>query len=183
MDEVRRHMHRVGQPNDVRFLTFSCYRRLPLFQNNSIKAAFADRLALARESTGIRLIAWVVMPEHVHLLVMPLGHGKSVTQYLRFLKRPFAQMVVSRWRDLQARVLDQLIDKQGATRFWQQGGGYDRVMRSEDDVREKIAYINSNPVRRGLVEHAEDWRWSSARWYAGHREGEMPMDWIRSDQR
>lgn len=183
MGEARRHMHRIGQPNDVRFLTFSCYRRLPLFRNDSIKSAFADRLALARETTGVRLIAWVVMPEHVHLLLMPRRHTKTITAYLRFLKRPFAQAVVSRWLELNARVLDRLIDARGATRFWQQGGGYDRVMRSEDDVREKIAYINSNPVRRGLVTRPEDWKWSSAKWYAGLREDVMPMDRIRSDQR
>ena len=47
-------------------------------------------------------------------------------------------------------------------RLWQRGGGFDRNLRSIRDVREKIAYIHQNPVRRGLVEREADWHWSSA---------------------
>jgi hypothetical protein len=45
----------------------------------------------------------------------------------------------------------------------------------------KICYIHQNPVERGLVEKPEDWKWSSARWYAGQREGQhegqIPIDY------
>lgn len=60
-------------------------------------------------------------------------------------------------------VLDWLVGPHGRALFWQRGGGYDRNVRGEDALREKIGYIHANPVRRGLVERAEDWVWSSAR--------------------
>ena len=54
------------------------------------------------------------------------------------------------------------------SRFWMRGGGYDRNLRSLDDVREKIRYIHANPVRRNLVDKVEDWKWSSYRaWQSG----------------
>ena len=61
-------------------------------------------------------------------------------------------------------------------RFWQPGGGYDRNITSTLALRAAIEYIHANPVRRGLVARAEDWEWSSARWYAGLRPVKLEMD-------
>ena len=106
------------------------------------------------------------MPEHFHLIVMPEPSARSVTRFLWDLKRGFALHVVGRWRDLGAPALARLTDKQGRVHFWLPGGGYDRVIRSDEDLSEKRAYIHMNPVRRGLVTSSTDWRWSSAGWYA-----------------
>ena len=61
-------------------------------------------------------------------------------------------------------------------RFWQRGGGYDRNLRSVADVYEKIDYVHCNPVRRGLVARAEDWRWSSARIWRDGDDGTIGID-------
>jgi hypothetical protein len=52
-------------------------------------------------------------------------------------------------------------------RFWQSGGGYDRNITSPRTLLAAIDYIHLNPVRKGLVEQAADWQWSSARHYQG----------------
>jgi len=59
----------------------------------------------------------------------------------------------------------------------QPGGGFDRNVGDEDIMWQKICFIRQNPVERGLVEKPEDWKWSSARWYAGQREGQIPIDY------
>ncbi|MEM7806829.1 MAG: transposase [Planctomycetota bacterium] len=64
-------MRRYEDDGSVRFLTFSCYRRLPLLRNDRIKDRFAAHLARATQPPDVRLIAWVVMPDHVHLLLQP----------------------------------------------------------------------------------------------------------------
>jgi putative transposase len=51
--------------------------------------------------------------------------------------------------------------------FWQSGGGYDRNVTEGDTLAQMIEYTHLNPVRRGLVERAEQWRWSSAAWFLG----------------
>ena len=61
-------------------------------------------------------------------------------------------------------------------RFWQPGGGYDRNIECIDTLERMIDYIHLNPVRRGLVENAIDWQWSSARWYAGVRPVAIEID-------
>ena len=50
-------------------------------------------------------------------------------------------------------------------RFWQEGPGYDRNIRTVRGSMNVIDYFHLNPVRRGLVTYARDWKWSSARWY------------------
>jgi putative transposase len=61
-------------------------------------------------------------------------------------------------------------------RFWQPGGGYDRNIMSIEALRSMVDYIHANPVRRGLVARAEDWEWSSARWYAGPGPVKLEVD-------
>ncbi len=170
----RKQMRRYELDGQARFLTFSTHNRIALFQNDAIKDRFADHLARARIRHRFRLIAWVVMPEHVHLILWP--DGGTVSTPLTSLKRGFAREVVSRWRELDAPVLERIVDAPGRHRFWQRGGGYDRNIRDENELREKISYIHRNPVKRGLVGRPTDWAWSSARWYEGDREGPVPID-------
>ena len=85
--------------------------------------------------------------------------------------------MLRRWRELDAEILRRVTDSEGKQRFWLPGGGYDRNIFTDEELEEKIKYIHHNPVRRGLVERAIEWPWSSARWYAGiRRPGDLEMD-------
>lgn len=141
----------------ARYLTFSCFHRRPLLDEQA-RNIFADRLIFARDRHGFLLYAWVAMPEHVHLLIRPFPPTLEVPRILMTIKRPVATAALGRIR------------KTGAPapkHFWQAGGGYDRNIYSDHELAEKIDYIHQNPVRRGLVERAEDWTWSSARVWRG----------------
>jgi len=155
--------------DEVRFLTFSCYDNLSLFNNDAIKDEFVRSLDAARQRTECCIIAWVVMPNHAHLLVAPSLPRYPVPVFLKYLKGPFAVKVLNRWRQLNAPILPRLVDRRGRGHFWQVGGGYDRNIDSKNEYDEKFDYIHLNPFRAGLVDDPVDWRWSSAPWYAGLR--------------
>ena len=176
MVDQRKEMKRYEEPNHLRFLTFSCYKQLPLFEDESAKELFVDTLVAQRERCGFHLIAWVVMPEHVHLLIWPKLPEYPVSKILWGLKRDVARRAIEFMRDDGSPLFEQTQNQLGQHQFWQRGGGYDRNIFSEDETREKIEYINLNPVRRGLVDRAEDWVWSSARWYVGDRDSGIPID-------
>ena len=165
----RKRLRRYEIAHQPRFLTFSCYHRLPLFSHDVIKDRFVEHLRAARARDRFRLIAWVLMPDHVHLIVVPDQAIASMERLLTRLKGDFAREMIGRWKDLQAGILDRIRHPCGRHRFWQRGGGYDRNVRDEDELWEKIDYMHANPVRRGLVRQSIDWPWSSARWYAGDR--------------
>jgi putative transposase len=160
-----RHRVRREHTNSCRFLTFSCQGRLALFNNNAIKDRFVEHLGAAREQCGFGLIAWVIMPEHIHLLIWPKVPEATVDVVLSALKEDFAREVITRWRELRAPILSRITDSRGSAHFWLRGGGYDRNIGAGREFTEKFNYIHANPVRRGLVERAVDWKWSSARWY------------------
>mgnify|MGYP006876301261 CR=1 FL=1 len=66
--------------------------------------------------------------------------------------------------------------------FWQSGGGYDRNISESRTLMSMMDYVHQNPSRRGLVERAADWRWSSAGWYEGAPSCDLipdpiPVDW------
>lgn len=172
-------LHRVEHPGHARFLTFSCAGRLPLFHDDASKRVFANALARARERYSFRLFAWVVMPEHVHLLLFPKLPEWPVERVLWGLKRGVAQSILHDWRLARPEIIRRIHERTGDTRFWMRGGGYDRNVWDSHELPEKIKYINDNPVRRGLVARPEDWAWSSARWYAGFREGGVTIDPVR----
>jgi putative transposase len=160
---------------ELRFLTFSCYQHLPLFNNDAIKLEFVRALDDARKRTNYRIVAWVIMPSHAHLLVAPSLPQYPVPVFLTYLKAPFAKKVLDRWKELNAPILRRLTDRRGNLHFWQIGGGYDRNISSEREYDEKFDYIHLNAARAGLVDDPADWRWSSLPWYLG-KPSVLPLD-------
>lgn len=163
---TRKRLLRWEGRGDVRFITFSCYKQLPLFRNEAIRGLFVDRLLESRARTGFELFAWVVMPEHVHLLVR-IAESARWARSASSLKNSVAKRVINRWRELDASILRRLQTEAGETRFWQRGGGFDRNVRNMSEFTKAVRYIHRNPVERELVTSPLDWAWSSARWWNG----------------
>ena len=161
-----------------RYLTFSCQGRLPLLGSAEWRDSLAADFASARDRLGFLLLAWVIMPEHVHLILVPDAEH-PVPKILFAIKQPIAKRAVNWWRESDAPILDKIRLPNGKHRYWQAGGGFDRNVRDADELWREVEYIHHNPVRRGLVADALDWRWSSACWYAGDRSGPVPIDPFR----
>ena len=109
---------------------------------------FERELEALRRPYGFVVAGYVLMPEHVHLLLgEPLVSSLSVV--LQVLKQRTSRK----------------LKKKGDARFWQRRY-YDFNVRSESKTVEKLRYMHRNPVSRGLVEKPEDWPWSSFVHYA-----------------
>ncbi len=108
------------------------------------------------------LIAWVVMPSHVHWVFRPLDAwvqalGDAVDQRS---PRERIQYSVNRYAAVRC---NKLLGQAGG--FWQRES-YDHCVRDADELERIVAYVHANPVRAGLVKRAEDFRFSSAREHA-----------------
>ncbi|MCC6662076.1 MAG: transposase [Phycisphaerales bacterium] len=160
----RKQLRRQESPRPGRFITFSTYRRAPLLVHPGVAADLAARLHSARSVHGLRVYAWVIMPEHVHLLVRASGAPWSVVA--RAVKTQVARQGLAAIRDA----------GRAADRFWQHGGGFDRNVRDMTEFTKAVRYIHRNPVERGLATRPQDWQWSSVRWWMGLREGEFECD-------
>jgi putative transposase len=173
MAEHRKQVRHYHQPGDLHELTFSCYRRMPLLTNDEWRRLCCRSVDKAIVAHGFRLVAFVVMPEHVHLLVYPTGSPVEIDGLLSAIKRPHSGRIKKLLENHRSSLLERLtvLERPGKTvfRYWQEGPGYDRNLSQESTVLSAINYIHENPVRRQLVRSATDWKWSSARWYATDR--------------
>jgi putative transposase len=163
----RKRVKHFDEPNHFHELTFSCFSRLPLLTEDVWFRMLTESISRAVQRHGYALVAFVYMPEHVHLLVFPQESASRIEQLLRAIKRPFSYRVKSMLTRIQSPLLGRLtiLQRPGveAFRFWQEGPGYDRNLITIEAALAAAEYIHLNPVRRGLVECAPDWRWSSIR--------------------
>jgi putative transposase len=151
-------LKRFQEARCLHFVTFSCYQRGPLLGTPRARDVFEQTLERSRRWYGFYVAGYVVMPEHVHLLVTEPERAK-LSLALQMLKQNVAR---------------QLRGPEGGS-FWQ-ARYYDFNVWSEAKRIEKLRYIHRNPVRRGLVSCPEQWPWSSFRHYVSGAEGVVEIE-------
>jgi REP-associated tyrosine transposase len=133
-------------------------------------------LAKIRERYGFVLVGYVVMPEHVHLLI---GEAPKCTPslVLKVLKQRVSRDLRKRRRGTSTRQMRLPFreGEAGLPRFWQPRF-YDFNVYSAKKIREKLEYMHANPVKRGLVENPAEWVWSSYLDYEKGQKGLVPID-------
>ena len=148
----RKRVRHYDEPGHVHELTFSCYRRLPLLTNDDWCQQLCTAIDRAVVRHGYRLFAFVLMPEHVHLIVHPKPDGSPVSDLLRAIKRPFSYRIKQGLVETGSRLLDRLTVRQRpgvmTFRFWQEGPGYDRNLTEPSTILAAVEYVHENPVRR-----------------------------------
>jgi putative transposase len=179
-DTQHKHCKRYNTPGHSHFLTFSCFHGQPFLTRQRACQWLVNSITAAREQHQFRLIAWVFMPEHVHLLIHPRQKSYSISRILSTIKLPVTikakNWILENAPAFLVHMLDEQPNGTRAFRFWQRGGGHDRNIWTPEELWEKIHYIHHNPVRRKLVPRATDWHWSSAADYAHLRTGPLPVD-------
>ena len=168
----RKQVKHYHEPGDAHEFTFSCYRRMKLLTNDTWRCHLARSIDEAAEAEEFLLLAMVMMPEHVHLLTLPVrpdADAESISRFLFGVKQTSSGKVKSDLIASGSSLLKRLtiVERPGKKtfRYWQEGPGYDRNLKTAKAILAAIDYIHLNPVRTGLVEKAKDWRWSSARWH------------------
>jgi putative transposase len=173
----RKTIEHFDEPFHVHELTFSCFQRRPLLTNDSIRLEVCRAIDRAIESKAYRLFAFVLMPEHVHLIVQPRREASSTADLLRAIKRPSSFRIKALSLERSPSLVRELTVSQGGVetfRCWQQGPGFDRNLIHPKAIVAAIDYVHANPVKRGLCERAVDWEWSSARAFMTPEEKRKP---------
>ena len=182
-----RGLRRFYQSQHSHFLTFSCYHRKPKFNSPATYDLFVQCLEEMRRRFGMCIYGYVVMPEHVHLLVSEPTRD-TLADAMHFLKLAFAKRL-SAVPQVRGRLLAPNLGSTDGrpakkpTPFWQPRY-YDRNVRDAREFTVKLRYLHRNPVARGLVHEALDWKWSSFRHYALREIGvvEIESQWTAVDR-
>ena len=153
-------LKRFQKAEALHFITFSCFHRLPLLDVPGARDTVEAVLEQTRSRLQARVYAYVLMPEHVQLLINE-PPSILVAQFLKAVKQ------------ITSRKLRGQREK-----FWQERY-FDRNVRGEEARSEVIRYIHRNPVKRGLVASPSDYPWSSFNHYATGVRGavEIESEW------
>lgn len=166
------------------FLTAKTFRNTPFFSDPACALIFCEELEAARAKYGFHVLAFVVMPDHIHLLLwwdtelLPdltiskvawAVKGLSARRIVQYLKgvgegnafdhpHPEGNVLLQPVREPR----DQPHYRNWRYKIWQQGAGYDFNAYTPYKLQEKVAYIHANPVRAALAPSPEMYPWSSA---------------------
>jgi len=161
-------MFQVSRDSPAYYLTSVTHKRLLVFQTDKIKDLVCDALNEARKSAGIRIFAYVIMPDHLHLIT---DNAKTISDTLRFTNGILAKRVIDYLKEnnfessLAKLRIQESERKHKHSLFEHHPNAFSIV--GEDTFMEKVNYIHLNPVRAGIVEEAEDYCYSSVRLWMG----------------
>jgi len=142
----------------LHFITFSCYRRGKLLDTPAARETFEKDLERVRGWYGSYITGYVVMPEHVHLLISE-PERKELSVVVQMLKQ----------------ITSHKLGTPDLPRYWQVRY-YDFPVWSEKKRIEKLRYLHRNPVTRGLVNAPGDWEWSSFRQWSTGCDGRVEIE-------
>jgi putative transposase len=169
-----RNLKRVIGHGDLHFITFCCYQRRPLLGTVRARNLAVKTLEEVRLRYEFALVGYVIMPQHVHLLISESGRV-SPARVMQIFKQRLSRRMRERKRSRKGQLT--LVFPEGSgtlRRFWQRRY-YDFNVYSHTKLREKLHYMHANPVKEKLVGHPGDWPWSSwCYYYRG--EGLLRMD-------
>ena len=167
--------YRVEKQDAVYFLTFTVTDWVDVFTRLNYRNIIVESLDYCRKNKGLKLYAWCLMTNHIHLVCrveQPLGMSDFIRDFKQFTAKSILydiQNLPESRRDWMlyrfefAGKFDNRIEKY---RFWQDISHPIELVTNEM-IEQRINYIHQNPVRTGLVAREEDYLYSSARNYAG----------------
>jgi len=161
--------YRITDGNYPYFITTTTIAWIPIFIRKPYLEVVVNSLSFSRRHKGLKIFAYVIMDNHIHLVVA----GERLSDIVKEFKSYTAREIVRLAREEdKSWLLNQLQfhkhdhKTESHHQVWQEGFHPQQIY-SEEVLRQKVEYLHHNPVRAGLVARAEDWLYSSARNYAG----------------
>ena len=170
------------QTNTSYFVTFTCYKWLPLFDITNLYDDIYNWFDMLKKEQH-HILGYVLMPNHLHVLIKLSQASKTINKLIAEGKMFRAYAIVKRLKDLKLNeILNQL--SEGVSELEKKKGSKHKVFEVSFDCKEcytgefiqqKLKYIHNNPVKAGLVKNAEDYNHSSAKFYLAGEHSIYPV--------
>ncbi len=180
-------MFRISKDSPAYYLTSVTKDRLPVFRTRALADLACHALDEARTSAGFLILAYVVMPDHLHAILASQLKPSKTLQYVNGItSRRVIDYLRTNGHECSLKKL-QHADKERNYRYslWDHHANA-KLISTEEVLMEKVHYLHQNPVRAGLVKNALEYRWSSARCWARKDVDDEPLrvdiklvDWYR----
>jgi putative transposase len=167
------HIYKIENQNGIYFITFAVVEWVDVFTRSNYAEIVTESLAHCQKEKGLIIYAWCLMSNHIHL-VCETEEGNELSAVLRDFKKYTARQIISEihddaesrknWMLWLFRNAGEKNSNNKTFQFWQQNNHPIELFTSKF-VKQKIRYVHDNPVRAGIVEFPEQYRYSSAKNY------------------
>jgi len=169
-------MFRISPDNPAYYLTSVAKDRLPVFKTDRIKTIVCSSIDEARRSGGFLIFAYVIMPDHLHLVT---SSALEVSETKRYVNGISGHRIIAHLKEGGHESSLRKLLREGEGRghkysLWDHHPNA-KLLTNESSLMQRVNYTHMNPVRLGLVERAEDYRWSSARQWRGFPLEDEPL--------
>jgi REP element-mobilizing transposase RayT len=165
-----RNRYKITCPESPHFITLTVLHWIPVFTRPETVNILLDALKHLSKD-GLNVYAYVILENHCHLVVQSKSLDRDIARYKSYTAKKMIQYLSEKGVQ---QILEQLAfykkahKNDRAYQFWQEGV-HPELIQGDEMMRQKIEYIHNNPVKRGYVDNAEHWRYSSARDYLGQQ--------------
>lgn len=167
------------EPNTFHYITAVTFDRVPVFRSENCCQFFIDNLVEIKEKHPFKLVAYVIMPDHVHLILNPLEC--DISKILMKIKGKSAKLIIdwlkeNNYKSSLEKLKLNIKNREYAV--WQKDSSAIDLF-SYKFLRQKSDYIHLNPLRAKFCDQPAKWKWSSYHAYLPHKKGEVPIeiDW------
>lgn len=168
--------YRIKDQYGVYFVTFTVHKWVDVFTRNEYRDIVVDSLKYCQQQKGLQIYAWVIMTNHIHLIIS--SHQNKLSDIIRDFKKFTAtkliEAITNNPCESRRDWLLWMLKKGGNIWFWEEGYHGEEIY-SNIFFDSKLNYIHHNPVRAGFVEKAEDYLYSSSGDYCGVRKGALDI--------
>ena len=162
-----RSRYKIYEPTHPHFITCTIIHWIPIFTNKESVGVILESLKYLQKNHNLKIYAYVILENHLHMVASSDDIAKDIARFKSFTAREIINLLKDRNIKM---ILDQLefykkahkVDRE--FQFWQEGM-QPKLIQEQKMMLEKIEYIHNNPVKRGYVDEASHWRYSSARDY------------------
>ena len=164
-----RSRYKIYEPTAPHFMTCTILHWIPIFTRVQTTNIIFESLKYLQETDNLQIYAYVILENHLHLIASSDDIAKSMAKFksytakeiLKYLQKENAKMILDHWH-----FTKKAHKKTASYQLWQEGIAQ-KLIQSDKMMRERINYIHNNPVKRGYIDEAKCWRYSSARDYEG----------------
>lgn len=156
--------YKIIENNTPYFITSTVVEWIPIFINKQYCDIIINSLTYSRKQKGLNLFAYVIMPEHIHLIVSADNLSQIIKDFKSYTAKQITNAAASdgkTWLLNQLHFYKKIYKNTSSYQVWQEGF-HPQEITSENMLEQKIDYIHDNPVRKGFVERPEYWLYSSA---------------------